>query len=476
MSGSNLIEICATDTFGNQSFKYITVNLDTVKPVLSINQTSTTVRIPEFDISGMINETGKVYINGTEVSINTDGRFSSMLNLQVGNNTLTVTAVDVAGNEADTVTLNVNMVPIAGFDLVVTQVGVDSSSYMEGEPVYLYAVLKNQGTVKTPLQYVTVHFALGYDNAVEKGGKWYPGNGSQSSTALLVGMFNSQISLEPGESMICRSAIPYTVPQSGSQFKLLAIADATCKFTATEADRSNNTLSKIIGSSNIKNFKIEAQVGETVIDKTNKTISFQMNRSAHIGSLKPLITLMPGATLFPASGGYYDFTKPVVFSVTTSNGVVEKWTATCTLTDALPDLYFDLVITEVGIEPNDYTPGDPIKYYAIVKNQGNTPTPVQYVHVHFVIGATTAAERNDKRWYPDNGSNSSTALKAGDTNMNCTILPGESIKFITSGTYTLSPRRMNFNLLAIVDATCKFYDSEPLRNNNFLSQSITVIP
>lgn len=474
--GSNTIEICATDAYGNQSFKYIKETLDTVKPVLTINQTSGMVRLAEYTVSGKINETGKVYINGTETAVNSDGTFTAMINLQNGSNTVTVSAIDTAGNEADAATLSLNLVPIAGFDLVVTQIGVESASYVEGEPVYFYAVIKNQGMVKTPLQYVAVHFVVGYDGATEKSGKWYPGNGSQSSTALLAGMFNSQITLEPGQSIVCRSTSPYTVPQSGSQFKLLAIADATCKFTATEADRSNNTLSKLISSTNIKKFQVESQVGETVIDRANKTISFQMNKAAHINNLKPLITLMSGSKMSLAAGSYMDFTKPVVFTVTTSNGVEEKWMALCTLTDDLPDQYFDLVVTEVGIEPLDYQPGDPVKYYAVVKNQGNVATPQQYVHVHFVIGATTAAERSDKRWYPDNGSNSSTAIKAGDTNLNCTIAPGETMRFVTTDAYYLSPRRLSFDLMAIVDATSKFYDSEPVRTNNFSYQRITILP
>ncbi|NOU90987.1 hypothetical protein GC102_35465 [Paenibacillus sp. LMG 31460] len=476
--GDNVITVQATDNYGNSFIKRLHVIYDSVAPALTLDQTHATVRQAEFIISGTLNERGSVSIDGHSYSTSDDLAFISTVTLQSGMNSVLVTPVDEAGNQGTPVSLNIEYVPIPSFDLVLTEIGVEEASYQEGDNVHLYAIVKNQGNEATPLQYVMVHFVKNHDYAIERSGgsgtKWYPSGGNQSSTSLSIATSNLQLSIAPGESIRFTSGT-YNVPMGQSHFKLLAIADATSKFLATEEDRTNNTLASMVSSSLVTEFSIGTQVGASVIDAVYRRIDFQLNVNSQNKFLKPTIGLMPGSTIAPQSGAYMNFGSPVAYIVTTANGVKQMWTAANTLTANLPSPYFDLVVTEVGVDDSDYAPGDEVRFYAVIENKGNIPSPLQYVNVHFVVGASTALEKGDKKWYPDGGNLSSTALRSGDKNVYVSILPGaeNAIKVYASGTYTILERRQSFNLLSIVDASGKFFDTEPNRRNNYKASVVS---
>ena len=108
ISGQNRIQVRAKDTASNESMsELILVTLDT-KPI------ELTVASPkdgsEFagrnnqvvDIKGSVNKTdAQVLINNSFVSLDADGNFSHRFMLANGENTLTITATDVAGNKAE---------------------------------------------------------------------------------------------------------------------------------------------------------------------------------------------------------------------------------------------------------------------------------------------------------------------------------------------------------------------------------------
>lgn len=108
ISGQNRIQVRAKDVAGNESMSELSlVTLDT-KPV------ELTVASPkdgsEFagrnnqvvDIKGSVNKTeAQVLINNSFVSLDADGNFSHRFMLANGENTLTITATDVAGNKAE---------------------------------------------------------------------------------------------------------------------------------------------------------------------------------------------------------------------------------------------------------------------------------------------------------------------------------------------------------------------------------------
>ncbi len=71
----------------------------------------------------------------------------------------------------------------------------------------------------------------------------------------------------------------------------------------------------------ITKFIIDGQVGETVIDDNDETISILMSYGADLTSLTPTIELSDNATVVPASGVVQDFTLPVTYTVTAEDGV-----------------------------------------------------------------------------------------------------------------------------------------------------------
>ncbi|MFD0958094.1 hypothetical protein [Paenibacillus chungangensis] len=472
--GINSIVIAAEDSTGNTVTKRIEVTYDTMAPVATVHQANETVRQAEYVVSGAVNEAGIVEVAGTAVPIAADLTFQTKVVLTSGSNSIVIRPVDEAGNEGNAIALTVEYVPIDGFDLIVTEVGVEEAAYREGDDVHLYAIVKNQGNSATPLDYVMVHFVEGYDDAIERTGsshtRWYPGNGNQSSAALGIAFSNMQLSIAPGESVRFVSNGTYAIPTGGTHFKLLAIADSTSKYLANEEDRTNNTWSSMVSSALITDFFIGTQVGVSVVDSVYKTVDFQMNIHSQSQYVKPTIGIMPGSTVEPASGQYINIDSPTAFTVTTANGIQHTWTATRTVTVNKPQSYFDLEITEVGVDAAQYEPGDAVRFYAIIENKGNIATPLQYLNVHFVVGGSTAAEKG-KKWYPDNGALSSTALRSGDANPYLSILPGpeNAVKIYSTGTYTILERRQEFSLLGIADASGKFFDVEYNRRNNAMS-------
>mgnify|MGYP003641032587 CR=1 FL=1 len=108
LEGLNPIEIVATDLAGNQSRYTTTVNLDTVEPTVAIDAAqSDWVKDPGFLVKANISDDNSgiqkatIYHNGdTPLELSSLNNWSAEVLLSEGHNTLSVTAVDQAGNTA----------------------------------------------------------------------------------------------------------------------------------------------------------------------------------------------------------------------------------------------------------------------------------------------------------------------------------------------------------------------------------------
>lgn len=83
------------------------------------------------------------------------------------------------------------------------------------------------------------------------------------------------------------------------------------------------------GEANILFFELEEQTSSTILDFENRTIDVVV--ATGVTALKPKLVLSKGATSSPASGGEVDFTEPVIYMVTASDGTTtQEWIVTVT--------------------------------------------------------------------------------------------------------------------------------------------------
>jgi RHS repeat-associated protein len=117
IEGANVIAIEATDDATNIGTASLTLNLDTVAPMVTVttppeglitNQASQT-------ITGSLSETATLTINGQAVTVNPDNSYSFAVTLSEGQNTFTIDAIDAATNVGSaSLTLNLDTVaPVA---------------------------------------------------------------------------------------------------------------------------------------------------------------------------------------------------------------------------------------------------------------------------------------------------------------------------------------------------------------------------
>lgn len=79
---------------------------------------------------------------------------------------------------------------------------------------------------------------------------------------------------------------------------------------------------------NIRSFTVENEIGSSRIDTNAHTVSFTMPYGTDVSALTPSVTASDGAAVSPSDGAQ-DFSSPVVYTVTGSNGSPQEWTVTC---------------------------------------------------------------------------------------------------------------------------------------------------
>lgn len=110
--GSHTLKFACSDNDGNAKETTATIKIDTVPPVLNVSSPADTLKTNQstVTVSGNTNDATsspvKLTINGNNVTVNSDGSFSTAIALTEGTNTLTIKSTDSAG-KSTTVTRTV---------------------------------------------------------------------------------------------------------------------------------------------------------------------------------------------------------------------------------------------------------------------------------------------------------------------------------------------------------------------------------
>jgi flagellar hook assembly protein FlgD len=101
-SGENVVRVDAVDAVGNVSVEERRVYLHTHPPALSLTtvRDGMTVREPSLLVVGQTVPYATVWLNGRELSVDSQGGFQGLVNLIEGENVIRAEAVDRAGNTA----------------------------------------------------------------------------------------------------------------------------------------------------------------------------------------------------------------------------------------------------------------------------------------------------------------------------------------------------------------------------------------
>lgn len=113
---------------------------------------------------------------------------------------------------------------------------------------------------------------------------------------------------------------------------------------------------------------------------TNDKVTFFANPWEDLTALAPVFTLTPGAKIEPASGSKQDFTRPVLYTVTSEDG---KWTKTYTVAVSVPEnvrtMLFDFEDTRMQ---------DGKFYVFQIKNEeGNVTSEWSSSNLGYAVGA-----------------------------------------------------------------------------------------
>ncbi|HCP60348.1 MAG TPA: hypothetical protein DIT43_02075 [Dehalococcoidia bacterium] len=106
-AGPNVIEVVASDFYGNEKSAILTVIYATALPLtVSEPLNDSVVTLQTVTVRGATNADATVSVNGKIVSVDESGNFSEPVNLDLGPNLIEVLASDFYGNSA-TVTITV---------------------------------------------------------------------------------------------------------------------------------------------------------------------------------------------------------------------------------------------------------------------------------------------------------------------------------------------------------------------------------
>lgn len=102
--------------------------------------------------------------------------------------------------------------------------------------------------------------------------------------------------------------------------------------------KSNATLYySTLSEKDITAFSAAGQAETAAIDTVNHKVTFHVNGTANISSLKPDIKVSNGAKISPASGTAHDFSLPGTYTVTASDGSTQTWEVICIVDTAVTD-------------------------------------------------------------------------------------------------------------------------------------------
>jgi flagellar hook assembly protein FlgD len=98
--GDNIIRVVATDPVGNTATEEVVVHVRTQGPTITLANVpdGLIVDAPTLRVSGKVEPGSVLSVNGGSIPTDNQGTFSTVVTLQEGNNLLTLTATDRAGN------------------------------------------------------------------------------------------------------------------------------------------------------------------------------------------------------------------------------------------------------------------------------------------------------------------------------------------------------------------------------------------
>ncbi len=148
--GKNMITISAIDLAGNKAEVRRTIVLDLNMPVFEgfVSEEGSRTNKDKITITGEVDESGYMTINGKEITVNSDGSFSTVVDLLEGENVLHLLFMDMAGNTIDdwlNITLDKTM-PMITLDELPTEVHTDNftfSAEIDEEELKIGGVLVN---------------------------------------------------------------------------------------------------------------------------------------------------------------------------------------------------------------------------------------------------------------------------------------------------------------------------------------------
>jgi hypothetical protein len=120
--------------------------------------------------------------------------------------------------------------------------------------------------------------------------------------------------------------------QQAYWINLLLIAVLSCavlSFTACPGPGNANDPGSQSSAKAITAFSINDVVG--IINENAKTIAITLPYDTGVSSLMPVISVSPGASVYPASGDSVDFSSPQTYTVTAENGSTVQYTVTVAL-------------------------------------------------------------------------------------------------------------------------------------------------
>jgi len=232
----------ATDNAGNTADASAIVNLDKTLPVINITSPAdgTLVTSPTVTVVGQAYDTGSLVsatINGSAVTLQTDGSFSHSVTLLEGLNILTLRASDSAGNITESylsVTLQSNQPPVATPLTLVVQEDVSTN-------MVLLASDPDGDALSYQIQTQPLH---GVISGVAPNLIYTPNsdfNGSDSLTYFVNdGLLDSNITTVTFDVQAVNDA-PVTVPQTVS-----VIEDATLTVVLSATDIDSATLTYLV--------------------------------------------------------------------------------------------------------------------------------------------------------------------------------------------------------------------------------------
>ncbi len=99
-TGVNTVTVVATDLLGNSSIDTRTINFDATAPVITIASPADNAitNVTALTISGSVDKSATVTVAGKGVAVGAGNNWTTALDLTAGQNTITVTAVDLYGN------------------------------------------------------------------------------------------------------------------------------------------------------------------------------------------------------------------------------------------------------------------------------------------------------------------------------------------------------------------------------------------